>query len=177
MEKATTSTLLSSVLLLLASVCSAQEQDAAPQSDAPYEVIVTPQLSRSDLRSLISRAQKDYVSRFNELNIDDKYDIACYRFTPTGSHIEKEVCEPVFLIRARGDDASWAMAQLGRAVNLIQFESVMVDSPDAIRRAVKEEYEVLQEKVEKLTASDSLLRSIATSLNELNERLTDFGKD
>ena len=72
----------------------------------PYEVIVTPNVTKKDLRQLIQQVEEDFFARFNELNIDDDYDVICYRYTPTNSHISRRVCEPNFKIRARADNAS-----------------------------------------------------------------------
>jgi hypothetical protein len=69
----------------------AQDTSIAKEAEAatrlPYQVIVTPTISRTGLRELVADVEEDFYEQFNELNIEDNYDIVCYKHTPTMSHI------------------------------------------------------------------------------------------
>lgn len=77
------------------------------------EIIVNPTLTRQRLRQLEVEVENSFFERFNELNLEDEYDILCYRIKPIGSHISKRVCEPNFVYAARSENASEVMFLLG----------------------------------------------------------------
>ncbi|MFK7864332.1 MAG: hypothetical protein AB8B95_08935 [Pseudohongiellaceae bacterium] len=147
----------------------------------PTEIIVTPLMNRRHLRSLIAKTEEDFVNRFNELNLDEKYDIDCYRYRSTRSHIRKRICEPKFFRDSRRADASLA------ALNINQFkaggpvwgllELVQVQSDSQIRWGHSQDYQRMREKVVNLTNSDEALKTLIHNLNELSAGLKSYGKD
>lgn len=181
--------LASYVLLLTSTFCSglslAQNQTsvatttAASQSSdtLPAEIIVTPLMNRRNLRSLISQVEEDFVKRFNELNLDEDYDIDCYKYTKTGTHMTKAICEPNFFKDARREDASLAVFNMASATTLFRLEAVQVLTDNGLRRGLGQEYAIMQAKVAKLTNSDQALKTLIENLNELNHSLESYGKD
>lgn len=158
-----------------------QSTSASSTRRTPYEIVITPTITRSDLRGMIETVEDDFFARFNELNIDKNYDIVCYKHRPTMSHITERVCEPLFLIRARGDNSfENAFNLIGSnskdATNQAKF-SATLDNPDTVRRNKKEDFEILQEKMEEFNRTDDELRSIGSVLAQLKARLEGFGKD
>ena len=155
-------------------------QDSTANIDAeeivamPYEIIVTPFVTRRDLRGMIDKVEDDFIDKFNELNLDDDYDIQCGKITPTASHIRKRVCEPNFYIQARADDASKNMFLLG---NPLAGRSFYLQSSHSLEKEKAREYEILQEKVDELTQENRDLRGIGLVLGELKRRLENFGKE
>ncbi len=168
--------------LSLLSIASAYGQDTSvtykvvQESRKPYEIVITPTVTRTDLRSLIVQVEEDFYARFNELNIDDHYDVFCYSYLPTMSHISKRTCEPDFMIRARGDVASYDAFLLASG-SLQARSSALLLSPKAMRKEVEPDYEILQEKMEELSTTDLELRSIALAMAKLKARLKNFGKE
>ena len=162
---------LFSIILLSSPSVSAQDASTAEstnqQTRLPYEVIVTPLVTRYNLRNLIIQAEEDFVARFNELNLDDDYDIDCYKFTPTMSHIRERICEPQFLIAERADNAGQFAA--GHITFLL--------TTNTIRRDMNRDYVILQEKFDELTSSDKNLRGIGLVLGALKNRLETLGKE
>ena len=77
---------------------SAQDDDVIEltqqASSLPYEVVITPTITRLNLRKLIVDVEDDFFEKFNELNLDDDYDVACYKEKITISHITTRICEP-----------------------------------------------------------------------------------
>lgn len=181
-------TLASSVLLSASVFCSglllAQDQIApASQSSSalPTEIIVTPRMNRRNLRSLISQVEEDFVKRFNELNLDDDYDVECYSYTSTGTHLTKAICEPRFFRDTRREDAQRAAIDMNHekkgAPILARLELLQVQSDEELALGVKQKYAVMQEKVAQLTNSDEALKILIKNLNELNYALENYGKN
>lgn len=168
---------------LLAAQDETNRETSAESPRLPYEVIVTPNVTRADLRQLIIQVEEDFFAKFNELNIDEDYDVTCYKYTPTMSHITKRVCEPWFMIRARGLNASEVTFGLasgsgstGSGFNSAQ-RATFAMPPETMRREMSDDYEVLQEKMEAFTKSNIEFRSIAEALLELKAQLENFGED
>lgn len=179
-------TAASYLLLLTSAFCSglllAQDQTSATDADSqssnalPAEIIVTPLMNRRNLRSLISKVEEDFVKRFNELNLDEDYDIDCYKYTKTGTHMTKEICEPNFFKDARRADASVAGFNMAMATTINQLEAIQVLSDNSLRQGLGQEYTIMQTKVAKLTNSDQALKTLVENLNELNHSLQNYGK-
>lgn len=154
--------------------------ESMPVESKPYEIVITPTVTRTDLRGLIQTVEDDFFSRFNELNIDENYDIYCYKHTPIMSHISERVCEPLFLRRARGENSSETLFLLGSAskdaVNQSSGSANFL-TPDVMRRDKRKDFETLQEKMEELNQTDEELRSIGSVLAQLKARLEKFGKE
>lgn len=174
MKSSVQTTFFSIILLLSAPISasiSAQEDSATVSTRQtvrlPYEVVVTPNVTKGDLRRLLIEVEDDFVARFNELNLEDEYDILCYRFVPTMSHIKRRICEPNFLIKERANNAGDFMA--GYTTYLFSHSEV--------RQEKNREYDVLQDKFDEFTTTDADLRGKAYVLSELKRRLEIFGKE
>lgn len=164
--------------LLLAQDQTSATAAASQSSNAlPAEIIVTPLMNRRNLRSLISQVEEDFIKRFNELNFDEDYDIDCYKYTKTGTHMTKEICEPNFFKDARREDGSLAGFNMAMATTLFQLEAIQVLTDNGLRQGLGQEYAIMQTKVAKLTNSDQALKTLVENLNELNHSLENYGKD
>jgi len=174
------STLLLSTLAYSQDGIGASEDESVANQRKPYELVITPTITRTRLRDLIVSVEDDFFSRFNELNIDDNYDIVCYKHTPIMSHISQRVCEPLFLWRARGANSSDVTFLLGSggkdAINQASQGATAV-TPRAMRIDKRKDFELLQGKMEALNRSDEELRSIGAVLAQLKARLENFGED
>lgn len=164
-----------SIALLVSATASAQDAPATAETRQrirlPYEVVVTPTVTRTRLRSLIQEVTEDFVARFNELNLDDDYDVQCYTDTPTGSHLRKRLCEPTFFIEARSENSSQYMDDIRNG------HTGFLLSSNALLKETHREYETLQEKFDEFTSSDKELRGIGLVLGSLKERLENYGED
>ena len=69
------------------------------------EIIVTAPRTLRSMRAEIEEVQDRAFALFNELNIDNDYDIVCRRETPTGSHIPVRVCRPRYVDRLEAEAA------------------------------------------------------------------------
>ena len=67
------------------------------------EVVVTAPRTLSAMRAEIDAVQNRAFALFNELNVDNDYDIVCRRETPTGSHIPVRVCRPRYADRLEAE--------------------------------------------------------------------------
>ena len=67
------------------------------------EVVVTAPRTLSAMRAEIDSVQNRAFALFNELNVDNDYDIVCRRETPTGSHIPVRVCRPRYVDRLEAE--------------------------------------------------------------------------
>jgi hypothetical protein len=70
--------------LLLATVCG-----SAYAADSP-----------SKLRSEMTRAEREYVDLYNQVNTDPQFAIICRMETPTGSNFSTRVCRPRYVMQA-----------------------------------------------------------------------------
>ena len=170
------------IMLLMSGMAGAQQEknDAAEVvGSLPYEVIVRPRVTRAHLRELITKVEDDFFAKFNELNIDDAYDIACYKHTPIMSHISERVCEPWFVLNTRNLNSTEVTMFLGNAGKGVagSERSAYLLTPRALNRETSSDYEILQEKMEELTRSSPEFRSIGNALAELKARLEKFGDE
>ena len=86
----------------------AQATAEAPAEDDPdyadlEEIIVTAPRTLRSMRAEIEEVQNRAFALFNELNVDNDYDIVCRRETPTGSHIPVRVCRPRYVDRLEAE--------------------------------------------------------------------------
>ncbi|MEZ5490281.1 MAG: hypothetical protein R3F50_08175 [Gammaproteobacteria bacterium] len=156
----------------------AGDSNSQQESETPYEVVITGQPSKAYYRELIQKVEEDYFARFNELNTDDMYDMYCYEYTPTMSHIRKRACEPLFMIRQRAADGAnlafsfstggveWGIAD---AIGSVQNESEVVRQNNR-----KRNYDALVQKIEELTLADKQLGEIANVMAQLKNRLESY---
>lgn len=82
---------------LLPLFASAQEGDAAAQQ---------PQRKVSTILKEIKKTETAVNKLFNELNSSNDYDLVCYAYVQTGSKARQRICEPLFMKKARNDEAS-----------------------------------------------------------------------
>lgn len=74
------------------------EQDSQPAQDETIdEVTVYGTKSLHTLRIELHRAEEKVFAMFNELNLDDAYDIHCEEKIPIGSLTKRRLCAPNFL--------------------------------------------------------------------------------
>ncbi len=88
--------LFASCLALLVAVLPLQAADGQIDIDA---------MSVPQLRGEIDKIQKEVYRVFNLRTEDESLHVICHRYTPTGSNISREACEPNFLIEARANNA------------------------------------------------------------------------
>ncbi|MFK7862951.1 MAG: hypothetical protein AB8B95_01875 [Pseudohongiellaceae bacterium] len=160
---------------------SAQEkrQQTNVANGVPSEIIVTPysNMNRRSIRALISKTEEEFINRFNELNLDEDYDIDCYRYTSSSSHFKQKICEPKFFKAARSADASLATFNLLQATTVHQLESVQVQSDQSLRSGLQGKYSELQLKVRAFANSDNALQDLLIKLMDLNSSLENFNKN
>ena len=148
-------------------------------SEQPYQVVVTGQLTRSRLRNLIEDVEEDFFAKFNELNTDDAYDMYCYEYTPTMSHIKKRACEPLFLIKYREQQTNDQLhnlsnGQIGQNVGLA-LSGIYLEKTQLMAKSQSRHYEILIQKMEDLTQSNQELGEIADAMQQLKLRLENYG--
>lgn len=89
-------TVICCCLFLLPFVSTIQAGDEEVDIDA---------LSVTELRGEIEKFEKEVYRVFNARTVDESLHIICSMYTPTGSNISRETCEPNFLIEARARNA------------------------------------------------------------------------
>jgi len=169
-------------VILPAKVSVAQEstpEDA--EAETPYEVVITGRLTRSRLRNMIEDVEEDFFDRYNELNTDDTFDMYCYEYTPTMSHIKKRACEPLFMIKYRsqqGSDALYAITSGGGGgtTNSVGMKllGVQLLSERQMRSDREEYFQTLIKKMEEFSQSDKQLAEIAKVMEQLKFRLENY---
>lgn len=165
---------------VIAQESAPENQSASASDETPYEIVITGEVTRSRLRDMIIEVEEAFFARFNELNDDDDYDIQCYKYTPTMSHISERVCEPEFMIRARSSNASettFLLGQGGRDTINASQNSAFAKNPTAMRREVEKYYKILQQKLEAMTVKDATFRNIGNDLATLKNQLENHGQD
>jgi len=172
-----TMTKLTSLLILFLVSPLLIAQDAPPSEEAnqqgrlPYEVIVTPEVRFGTLKKLLIQIEDDFFAKFNELNLDDDYDVVCYRFKPTGSHISRRVCEPQFYMDARADNS-------GQVAFVIACNCPAAPPPLLNRRGLRSEtgndFTILEEKLDTFYRSDAELNAIGAALAKIKKRIKDY---
>ncbi|MCB1672237.1 MAG: hypothetical protein R3F41_11780 [Gammaproteobacteria bacterium] len=125
--------------------------------------IVIEDLSIGELRQQIDRVQKEFYRVYNTLNEDDDFDITCHRYTPTGSNISREACEPNFLISRRSDNAKENQ----------QGTDVLVNQ-EALIQQLQPEFEKLTERMNAVGKESEYFRELNQVLGMLRERLTEL---
>lgn len=127
---------------------------------AAEDQIVINDLTAAQLRSELKRIQTEFYRVFNESIEDETLAINCYRYTPTGSNIREEACEPQFLIDARGQN-----------VNDVRFNVDVLLNPQDLQARLSEEYEDLTAAMNKLAKESKYFRELNSILGALREEL------
>jgi hypothetical protein len=170
-------------LLLPSSLLAQQSAEAAEQqneSEKPYEVVIIGKVTRAYLRELIVDVEEDFFAKYSELNDDDAYDMYCYEYTPTMSHIKKRTCEPLFMTRRRaenGADVAFSLAgggTFGPRHRSGGLGATYLESPNEMRKNQGRHYEILIQKLEELTRTNKELGEIANVMEQLKYRLENY---
>lgn len=143
-------TLYSALLLALAST----------QTLAAEGQIVIEDLTPSQLRAEIKKIETEFYRVFNTSTEDKELAIICYKYTPTGSNIREEACEPQFLIDKRGAN-----------VNDQRFGNDVLLTPQDLRTALSAEYAELTAAMTKLSAESEYFRELNGILGALRAEL------
>lgn len=152
--------ILTPVLMVLPNLMPALAQDS---SDAEEEVVVISELSRREVMQFIEEAEDQFYAIFNANNDDEEFDVECYMMLPTGSHIERRVCEPLFMRKARADNVSRA-----------RFDTEMLLTDAGLLADQKANFDELQRRMEAMTTSNAQFREIAGILTALRARLREL---
>ncbi len=91
---------------LVLGICCLLPLAASTVLRAAEETIDIDAMSAAQLREEIDKIEKEVYRVFNLRTEDESLHVTCHRFTPTGSNIPREACEPNFLIEARAQNAS-----------------------------------------------------------------------
>jgi len=142
--------------LLVLSVLSSLDR----QLNAAEEQIVIEDLSPPQLRNQIKRIESEFYRVFNASVEDKQLAINCYDYTPTGSNIREEACEPQFLTDARGQN-----------VNDVRFGVDVLLSPQELRQRLALEYEALTAAMTKLNQESRYFSELNSILAALREEL------
>ena len=130
---------------------------------AEQEQIVIEDLSLSELREQIEIVQNEFYRVFNTVNDDDSFDIICHRYTPTGTNISQEACEPQFVIDRRAENArEW------------QFGNDVLMEQDELMASLQPQFELLTEKMNEVAGESQYFRELNQVLGMLNERLEEI---
>ncbi|MES2603894.1 MAG: hypothetical protein V4603_03095 [Pseudomonadota bacterium] len=83
----------------------AQTEPLKPSTtqDAAEEILVIGNRSLLQLRMQLLDAEKETYNIFNRVNDEDRFDISCSLYQPTGSRLASQVCEPNFVMDAQAD--------------------------------------------------------------------------
>lgn len=146
--------------LLLPLLAIAALSSLGMQLSAAEEQIVIEDLTPSQLRREIKKIEAEVYRVFNASIEDAKLAINCYDYTPTGSNIKEEACEPQFLIDARGQNANDA-----------RFNVDVLLSPQDLQQRLATEYETLTAAMTKLATENQYFRELNAILAALREEL------
>lgn len=136
------------------------------------EIVVTPLLDLGDLRKLHNEVEEYFFEKFNELNLDDDFDILCYRIKPAMSHISRRVCEPNFIYIARSENASDVAFFIGTP----GYPPPLLSERELVQNA-KRKYEELLRRMEEMMKTDAEFNSIGNTLGEIKERMEGYRED
>src|SRR5688572_23617072 len=92
---------------------SGERADAAPQQEAPEQVIVRGRRI-GELRAEIEDARRRAYDIFNEININDEFDVYCRKESQPGTNVPRQICRAQFERRISADAASEYMGSLAR---------------------------------------------------------------
>jgi len=133
----------------------------------PFEVYVARSSVERNLGELIAATQDEFFKRYNELNVDDDYDVYCYRYPQSSYRSTMRFCGTSNLILSRGDVIS-AAAFIQRQESREDTHSKPVAgvSRPMAQHGFSEgnEYEVLRLKIGNFAALDEHLRELESLL-------------
>ena len=86
---------------------SLQAEGSVEPEQLPYvtieEIRVTAERSAFALRRQFEETTRNFIAGYNDVNDVEEFDINCKRSDWTGTHIQEQVCMPVFFERALAD--------------------------------------------------------------------------
>ncbi|GJM12382.1 MAG: hypothetical protein DHS20C12_07850 [Pseudohongiella sp.] len=131
----------------------------------PFEIYVGC-AERRYLAELIAKTQEEYFERYNEINVEDRYDVYCYRFPNLVRKLAVRFCgTPQWIIR-RGDGLS-ALVYKNTTLqdrNLIQGKkhSPVRRGAEQTQAPLEAEMEALRLRIARITSSDKRLSEMET---------------
>ena len=150
-------------LAILAGLLSVLGYFSVPAVAAEQEQIVIDDLSLAELREQIEIVQTEFYRVFNAMNDDDKFDIICHRYMPTGSNISRDACEPQFVIDKRADN-----------VKESRFGNDTLMDHDALMASLQPQFEELTRKMNTIAAESQYFSELNQVLGMLNDRLREI---
>ena len=120
-------------------------------------------MSVPQLRGEIEKFEKEIYRVFNVRTEDESLHVTCHRYTPTGSNISREACEPNFLIEARANNANNYQNGLDE---LLDTEALLAE--------VEPEFRRFNEAIEALTGEYDYFRELSIILGVLRERMAEL---
>mgnify|MGYP006919325973 CR=1 FL=1 len=130
---------------------------------AAEDQIVIEDLSPAQLRAEIAKIQTEYYRVFNLINTDDKLDIVCRKYTPTGSNIRKEACEPQFVIDRRGRNTADAQAHTDELRTTAELQNELAA-----------EFQALTDAINAVAKENKYFSELSSILGVLQERLKEI---
>ncbi len=130
---------------------------------AAEEQIVIEDMSPTQLRAEIAKIQKEYYRVFNLINTDDKLDIVCQKYMPTGSNIRKESCEPQFVIDRRGRNVADAQAYTDD-----------LRTTQELQNELSTEFQALTDAINAVAKESKYFSELSSILGALQERLKEI---
>lgn len=132
-------------------------------TNAAEEQIFIDDLTVPQLRNQIDKIQKEIYKVFNASSEDDRFKIVCHNYSPTGSSIKREVCEPQFTITTRTENSRSARRGANPLLTPRQLQGVLAD-----------EYQILSEAMAALREENDYFDELNTIAGVLNARLEEI---
>lgn len=82
-----------------------QEQPARENTALPEEVVIIGERSKLQLRMQLWESEVEAYEIFNKYNDEERFNIYCSLYEPTGTRIKTQVCSPEFQLQASRDHA------------------------------------------------------------------------
>ena len=151
------------VRLAVVACCLSLLAFSASSRAAEEEQVDIDAMSVSQLRGEIEKDEKEIYRVFNLRTEDESLHVTCHRYTPTGSNISREACEPNFLIQTRADNAK----------NYQDGTDELLDT-EGLLAEVDSEFRAFNEAMEALVEEYDYFRELNLILGVLRERLEEL---
>ena len=119
------------------------------------EVIVSGRLDKlSAVRNALMAAEDHFLSRYNELNDDWRYDVTCITEAPTGTRIPVRHCEPGYVANAKREAAVYGLLRYGNqndwpVRDAVVFNTQLAELQAKMRAIVEGDVELQRALVER----------------------------
>lgn len=133
---------------LAAAICCLCLLPLGMAAQAAEEQIDIDAMTVPQLRDEIEKIEKEVYRVFNLRTEDEALHVTCHEYTPTGSNIALEACEPNFLIEARSRNArnyQDGFDELLDTEGLLAETSTDFERFNAAMMALTEEYDYFRE--------------------------------